>query len=230
MYSSKSAICSPGGSLVSRRALDELERRRRDLVRVDLVAEQQQRVGPLRLAALEQLSSTPRARRRPARTSSSCQGASSESGWGPPTRHEPKTSRTRRSSFRVWTTGARTPVVGRPDELAVEPDLVRRHRGRLEVVDEEQRVVVPLDGERPRAVAEDLDLARRARLDPEGRALRAGVAQQRAEDERHRGILMAATTGGTQIVTAFGSTLHLERSHLLAVAAVELVAAPCGRA
>jgi hypothetical protein len=44
--------------------------------------------------------------------------------------------------------------------------------------------VVALDRECWRAVAEDLDLAGRVRLDPERGTLGAGVAQQGAEDER----------------------------------------------
>ena len=79
--------------------------------------------------------------------------------------------------------GARPAVVGRPDEPAVEADVVGVDGRGLEVVDEEQRVVVALDRERLRPVAEDLDLAGRARLDPEGRALGAGVAQERPEHE-----------------------------------------------
>ena len=50
----------------------------------------------------------------------------------------------------------------------------------MEGVDEEQRVVMALDVERRRALAEDLDLGRRTGLDPERRALGAGVAQHRA--------------------------------------------------
>ena len=77
----------------------------------------------------------------------------------------PGTSRTPaarcRSSSRVCTTGRGRPSSGGQTTLAVEANVVRRHRAGLEVVDEQQRVVVALDRERPRAVAEHLDLARR---------------------------------------------------------------------
>ena len=112
---------------------------------------------------------------------------------------------------------ARPAVVRRPDELAVEPDLVRRHRPGLEVVDEKQRVVVPLDGERPRAVAEDLDLAGRARLDPEGRALGTGVAEERPEHEVAHRCPRDADRHGLRLDP------NLELLRLDAVAAVELV-------
>ena len=71
-----------------------------------------------------------------------------------------------------------------------------------------------LDGERPRAPAEDLDLARRARLDPEGRALRSGVAQQRSEDERlTAGILLGPLpTGGQTDRDGARLDLYVERA------------------
>ena len=56
--------------------------------------------------------------------------------------------------------GRRRPaVVGRPDELAVEPHVVGHDGRRLEIVDEDERVVVTLDRERRRPMAEHLDLA-----------------------------------------------------------------------
>ena len=48
--------------------------------------------------------------------------------------------------------------------------------------------MVVLDREGLRPMPEDLDLARLVRLDPERRALRARVAQERAEDQLDRGI------------------------------------------
>ncbi len=50
--------------------------------------------------------------------------------------------------------------------------------------------MVALDRERVPAVAQHLDLAGPARLDPEGRALRSGVAQQRPEDQLGGGRLV----------------------------------------
>ena len=79
--------------------------------------------------------------------------------------------------------GPRPAVVRRPDELAFQSHVVG-HDGRgLEIVDEQQRIVVTLDRERRRSMAEDLDLAGGVRLHPEGRALGAGVAQKRSEHE-----------------------------------------------
>ena len=84
-----------------------------------------------------------------------------------------------------------------------------------------------LDRERLRRVAEDLDLAGRARLDPEGRALGARVAQQRPEHEPGAHVAWLPSTpvssDGVQIVIAAGSTRILNALTLIAVAAVELV-------
>src|SRR4029077_11934084 len=69
------------------------------------------------------------------------------------------------------------------DELPAEPDLIRGDGSRSEILDEEQGVVMPLDGKGRRATSEDLDLARCAGLEPEGRALRPRVAEHGAEQE-----------------------------------------------
>ena len=116
----------PAARVVSRRLADERERRRRDLVGVDLVAEQQQRVGPLgsrRAAAAREYAQSASI---PSAVGLVRARASRAVGCGAPTRHEPKTSRACRSSLRVWTTARRPAVVGRPDALAVEAHLVRR--------------------------------------------------------------------------------------------------------
>ena len=93
VYSSKSATC------VARRlrdvapGADERERLGRDLVGVDLVAEQQQAVGPRLAAPLQAPARTPTARRR-RRPRGSSDGESVYGGSsGAPTRHEPNTSR-----------------------------------------------------------------------------------------------------------------------------------------
>jgi hypothetical protein len=74
-------------------------------------------------------------------------------------------------------------VVGRPDHLSVKANVVVDQRGRLKIVDEEQRVVMPLDAERLVVVAEDLDLAWPVRLEPKGCAFRACVAQHRPQHQ-----------------------------------------------
>ena len=86
--------------------------------------------------------------------------------------------------------------------------------------------MVALDGERHRPLTEDLDLAGGVRLDPEGRALGSGVAQQRAEHEpgtahvecRRRPRCLRRADRDRRRLNA-----DLERLGLDAVAAVELV-------
>ena len=90
---------------------DEGERLRRRLVGVDLVAEQQQAVRPLLLAGLKP------ARERPERVDPEPEvmlGAVSVYGGrsGAPTRHEPNTSRARRSCSRVWIVDGGRPSSG----------------------------------------------------------------------------------------------------------------------
>ena len=63
VYSSKSATCSPGGSSGVAARADELARPGRDLVGVDLVAEQQQRVRPLARVAARRIRMRERAQR-----------------------------------------------------------------------------------------------------------------------------------------------------------------------
>ena len=76
-----------------------------------------------------------------------------------------------------------TLIRDRPDRLAVEPHLVRDHRVRSQVVDEDERVVMSLNREGRRAMTENLHLASPARLDPEGRALGSRIPKQRPEHE-----------------------------------------------
>jgi hypothetical protein len=76
----------------------------------------------------------------------------------------------------------------RPDALAVERDLVRCRGPRLETLDHDDRVVVTGDVERRRRMAENLDLAWRIRLDPHGRIGLADVTKEGSEKEaRHVG-------------------------------------------
>ena len=108
-------------------APDELERLRRHLVRVHLVAEEQDRVGPLDLAALELLRVRPE-RIDPERLQL----------VGPGRREVGRlriadTARAEDEPYLALLVarmddGARPAVVGRPDELAVEPDVVRTRR------------------------------------------------------------------------------------------------------
>ena len=170
--------------------LDELPCFRRDLVGVDLVAEQEDGVGPLHLASLQLLCVRPQ-----------CVDPECLHILGP---RMPEVGRLSVADAAGAEDQARAPlvvsgvddglrasVVGRPDERAVEPDVVRGDAVRCQVVDQQQRVMVAFDCERRCAVAEDLDLARRARLDPESRALAARVAQHRPEDELGRPLLQA---------------------------------------
>ena len=64
--------------------------------------------------------------------------------------------------------GRRPLVVGAwPDDDVVESDVVRSRRPGLESFDQDERVVVPLDVEGARALAEDRHLAGSSRLDPD---------------------------------------------------------------
>src|SRR6202007_1873185 len=74
-------------------------------------------------------------------------------------------------------------IVGPPNHPPTKANVVVDQRGRLEIIDEEQRVVMPLDTERPVASAEDLNLTGLVRLEPKARALRARVAQHRSQHQ-----------------------------------------------
>ena len=163
---------------------DELAHVGRDLVGVDLVAEQDHRLGPLGrvlrrhplrervqgvdLAALGVLVLGQRVRRLVRRADAA--GAE----------HDP-----RRLRLVVGADHARRKpaVAQRPHRLAVERHLVRRDRPRLEPVAQHERVVVALDAERRRLAAEHRDRARRVGLDPDQRLGLPGVAQRRAQEQ-----------------------------------------------
>ena len=165
--------------------LDDLGR---DLVGVDLVAEQDERVRPdvevaaahvvgqdpqrVDLAAVRVLVLGQRVR-RPVR------GAHPARAPGDPER--------RAGVVRADDARRIRREVLRPDARAVEPDLVGDRRRGLEPGDVDERVVVAVDPERRLAAAEHLDLARAVGLDPDRRVVRAGVPEQRAEDQaRHQ--------------------------------------------
>ena len=137
--------------------LDELRRSGRHLVGVDLVAEQEQRIGPLNVAEL-QLS-----RVRPERIDAGLRELSSLRLWVTSSAGAEDESHLPLAATRVhhWSWPA---VVGRPDHPLVKANLVVDQRGRLEIIEEEQGVVMPFDTERPLAVAEDLDLTGPVRL------------------------------------------------------------------
>ncbi len=166
-------------------APDELRGRRGDLVGVDLVAEEHQRVGPVDLAALQL------ARVRPQRIDARAGELVGPRRLGrgrlriadpAGAEHEPNTAL---PAARV-NGRERTTVVGRPDLPAVQAHVVGEDRAGLQVVDQKEREMVPLDRERLRPVAEHLDLAGLARLHPNRRLGFRDVAEHRAQDQvRH---------------------------------------------
>ena len=137
----------PAAASTSRRLADERERLGRDLVGVHLVAEQQQAVRPRLAAGLQP------PRERPQRVDLEALGmlARRRACTAAAAARRPGTSRTRAGpgarGSRVWMAARRAAVVGRPDPLAVQVHLVRRHRAGLEIVDHDERVVVALDVE-----------------------------------------------------------------------------------
>ena len=71
-------------------------------------------------------------------------------------------------------------VLGRPDPLPVERDLVLLRLAGLKAVDDDQGEVVPFNAECLLATAEHLDLAGLVGLDPDGRVRGPDVTQQRS--------------------------------------------------
>ena len=176
------------GDLEPRRLVDiapaahEGARLDRRLVGVHLVAEQQQAVGPLLPTRLQTTRQRPqRIDAEPVRVLRSRQRVRLALGVADAARAEDQ-PRLALVLARV-DRRRRAPVVGRPDALAVELDLVRAHRSLLEVLEHDERVVVPLDGERPLTGIEHCDLAGAVGLDPDRRLGATGVAEERAEDE-----------------------------------------------
>ena len=140
-----------------RRARDELLRLGRDLVGVDLVAEQQERVGPLRarLVAHPLDEREQRVDLAPARVVVLA-AATYGVVCGTETRQEPKASRSDSSCVWVRMTHGGYGVVGRrPAPLAVEVDFVGQRAAGLEVLEHHERVVMAGDLEGRRDAAED---------------------------------------------------------------------------
>ena len=159
---------------------NEVGGERRDLVRVDLVAEQQQPVRPFELAALQLARVGPQ--RIDARTRNGLGRRWLRIADPAGAEGQPNVALV---AARV-DGGGRTAVVGRPDQPAIQAHVVGEDRGRLQILDQKKREVMTLDSERLGAVTEHFDLTRRAGLDPEARALGARVAEQRPEDELSR--------------------------------------------
>ena len=102
---------------------------------------------------------------------------------GSPTRHEPKISRACRSCSRVWIVLGGRPSSGGQTRSPSSSTVYGRTDPSSRSVEHDERVVVPLDGERPLAGVEHRNLAGDIGLDPD-RCLRAArVAQERAEEE-----------------------------------------------
>jgi hypothetical protein len=166
---------------------DELERPRRDLVRVDLVAHEKDRPRPL-LGGLSMHAKgvgvegiEPAAalvlfgQERVGRLVRERDAARAE--------EDPQAMVAADRPDHARREGR--PLLG-PHALAVEHDLVGVRDARLEPFDDDEAVVVALHVERARPMAEHLDLARRVGLDPERRVVLAEMAEERAQDQlRH---------------------------------------------
>ena len=168
---------------------DVLAHARRDLVGVDLVAEQHERVRPVVRVLPGTCGRRARAARRP-RGPSGCSSLRSEYGGscGAQTRHEPQAIRN--GPLAPW---VRTTLggYGEPASGQTRSPSSRTSYGVVDAgsspVQCDERVVVAVDAERALAAAEHLDLARRVGLDPDRRLVLPRVAQERAEDEpRHQ--------------------------------------------
>ena len=201
VYSSKSAISSPGGSRTSRRARMNAIVAGGSFVGVDLVAQQQQPVRPLRGAFLELPGVAPErvdaesvrmiGRRKRVRRALRCTdpaGAEDEPGLTFALAH---VDRRRGPS-----------ILRRPYLHAVESNVVGIDRARLEILDHDECVVVSEDMERARFVPEHLDDRGAIGLDPDGGRRRADVTKQRTDDDArlfdrpriHGGHLMRLTS------------------------------------
>ncbi len=179
---------------------DELDRLRRHLIRVHLIADQQESVGPrldagrkppgvgpqrVDAEAVSILLGCKRVGRALGRADAA--GAEHQPGL---VFSAPCVDRARRPR----------PPGGRPDRLPVEADRVLDHSPLLEPGERHDGVVVAADSERPGSVPEHLDLARAVRLDPHGRLGAADIAQEGAKQERgvHRAIVFAREDGRTR--------------------------------
>jgi hypothetical protein len=66
---------------------------------------------------------------------------------------------------------------------AVKSNVVMDDRRRFQLIDQDEREVMTFDRERGRSPTQYFHFARRTRLDPEARALRARVPEDRSEHE-----------------------------------------------
>ncbi len=170
----------PGASSVSRRFSMNSRISRRRLVRVHLVADHQQHVGPV-VPGREPL----RERRQRVRAVH----------LGRPGRHPARPERDPPLGVRRGRTDPARRLSGlRPHVLAVEEHLVRRVRPGLQAGHLDQGVVVPVDGERTRGGVQDAHLARFGRLHPDGGGFSVDEPEDGAEHEmRHKGQLLHPT-------------------------------------
>ena len=183
-------------------AADERGRLGRHLVGVDLVATQEERVGPGLDAGLEPARVRPQGIDPEAvlvvvwrqRVRLALRGADTAR-----TEHEP----CRVLAFPSVDCAGRAPAIGRgPDPLAVQPHLVAGHRTLGQVLQHHEGVMMAAHLERAGDVAEHVDVARAVRLDPYGRLGAPDVAEQRAENERRRHVSPARHAPGRGRVAA----------------------------
>ena len=176
---------------------DEVLRRRGDLVGVDLVAEQQQCVGPLRgrLVAHALDEGQERVDLTPAWVVVLAEPVGRVMGHRDAAGAE---GQAQRLVLRMGADDARgIGIAGRrPHRRAVEAHLVGQRAARCQAVEDDEREVMPGDLEGLRAAVEHRDLAGRVGLHPDGRFRRGDVAQQRAEQEvGHRALSLPARCG-----------------------------------
>jgi hypothetical protein len=88
----------------------------------------------------------------------------------------------------------------RPHDVAIEPHLVGMDSSRLQVLDQQERVVVALHVERACPMSEHLHLGRSGGLYPNGRRCRAHVAEERAEDDVGFGRAFSHASGGRVVI------------------------------
>ena len=167
---------------------DHVAQVRRELIGVELVAEHEEMVRPLRDVLMRHL---PRQR---------AQGVDAVSLLDRPALLQPRrfvgkagaagAEHELRGSLRVdGADDARAGrILGRPDRLAVEPHVIGMCAPRIQAGHHDQGVVMPVDAEGVRPLIEHLG-ARRVRLHPDRRVVEPGVpeyrSQQQARHTRH---------------------------------------------
>ena len=172
----------PGGLGDVAAGADELLRRGRDLVGVDLVPEHEQHLGPL-LAGLPDHPKRVVAQRVPSAAPVVLALAEVERGL---VRDRHPAGPEGHAQFLLGLDGPDqagwkpTPGLG-PMQIAVELDVVGLRAAWLEVLDQHQAVVMALDAEGVDLPAEHLDLARLVRFDPDARLLLVDVSEHRPQ-------------------------------------------------